>query len=96
MKRILTTFVTECLKLRRSKILWFSILFFMFIPLMMCLLFFVQKHPEITAKLGVIGTKANMLRFGNADWPAYFGFDTRHCGDRTNWVWICDQLGFWT
>jgi len=77
MKRILATFVTECLKLRRSKILWFTILFFMFIPLMMGLLFFVQKHPEISAKLGIIGTKANMLRFGNADWPAYFGFLTQ-------------------
>jgi len=77
MKHILETIMTECLKLRRSRILLFSILFFMFIPLMMGLLFFVQKHPEITAKLGIIGTKANMLRFGNADWLAYFGFLTQ-------------------
>jgi ABC-type transport system involved in multi-copper enzyme maturation permease subunit len=65
------------MKLRRSKILWITILFFSFIPFMMGLMFFIQKHPEISAKLGIIGTKAMMLRFGNADWPAYFGFLTQ-------------------
>jgi len=39
---------------------------------MMGLLFFVQKHPEIASKLGMIGTKASMLRLGNADWSTYF------------------------
>jgi ABC-2 type transport system permease protein len=50
---------------------------FLFMPLMMCLMFFVQKHPEIAAKLGMVGTKATMLRLGKADWPAYLGFLTQ-------------------
>jgi len=44
---------------------------------MMGLLFFVQKHPEISAKLGMIGTKASMLRLCSADWQAYWGFLTQ-------------------
>jgi ABC-2 type transport system permease protein len=74
MKLIAATFVTECIKLRHSKILWITVLFFTFIPLMMGLMFFVQKHPEIASKLGMIGTKATILRLGNADWQAYLGF----------------------
>jgi len=37
-------------------------------------MFYIQKHPEIAAKLGIIGTKATLLRLGNADWSAYLGF----------------------
>jgi ABC-2 type transport system permease protein len=38
------------------------------------LLIFVVKNPEFSSKLGIIGTKAAMLRFGKADWQTYFGF----------------------
>ena len=72
MKNINTTFVTECMKLRRSRIFWITILLFMFIPLMMGIMFFVALNPEIGARLGMIGTKASMLRLGNADWESYF------------------------
>jgi len=74
MKSITATFVTECMKLRRSRIFWITILIFLFIPFMMGLLFFVQRHPEISAELGMIGTKATMLRLGKADWSAYLEF----------------------
>jgi ABC-2 type transport system permease protein len=74
MKSLAVTFIAECMKLRRSKIFWITILLFMFIPLMMGLMFFIQKHPEIAAKLGLIGTKATLLRLGKADWSAYLGF----------------------
>jgi len=77
MKGVSAAFIAECMKIRRSKILWITILFFAFIPFMMGLMFFIQTHPEISAKLGIIGTKAMMLRFGDADWPAYFGFLTQ-------------------
>lgn len=77
MKSLWAALAVECMKLRRSKIVWVTFLLFLFIPFMMGLMFFVQKHPEIAAKLGIIGTKANMLRLGNADWPAYLGFLTQ-------------------
>ncbi len=77
MKSLKATLITELLKLRRSKILWITIVLFIFIPCMLCLMFYLQKHPEISEKLGIIGTKASMLRLGKADWPTYFGFLTQ-------------------
>jgi ABC-2 type transport system permease protein len=77
MKIILATLWAESLKIRKSKILWLTIIFFSFIPFMMGLLMFVQKYPEISSKLGMIGTKASMLRFGKADWSTYFGLLTQ-------------------
>jgi len=77
MKSILATLWAESLKIRKSKILWITILAFIFIAFMMGLLMFVQKYPEISSKLGMIGTKASMLRFGKADWPTYLGLLTQ-------------------
>lgn len=74
MTKLFSTFIAELIKLRRSKVFSISIVFFAFIPLMMGLMFFVQKHPEIAAKLGMMGTKATMLRLGKADWSVYLGF----------------------
>jgi len=77
MKSLTATFTTECMKLRSSRIFWITILIFLFIPFMMGLLMFVQKYPEISGKLGMIGTKASMLRFGKTDWPTYLGLLTQ-------------------
>ncbi|PKP04479.1 MAG: bacitracin ABC transporter permease [Bacteroidetes bacterium HGW-Bacteroidetes-6] len=71
MKSLLTTFCVEYLKTRKSKIFWATILFFMFVSSMMGLLMFVQIHPEISGKLGMIGNKASMLRFGEPNWENY-------------------------
>lgn len=72
MKSISAALWVEILKIRKSKMLWATILVFMFVPLMMGLLMFVQIHPEISGKLGMIGNKASMLRFGEPNWQNYF------------------------
>ena len=77
MKSLCATLATEYMKIRGSRIFWIIILLFIFMPFMMSLLFFVQKYPEISGKLGMIGTKATMLRFGAPDWPNYFGLLTQ-------------------
>lgn len=77
MKSLGAALVAEIMKLHRSKIVWITFLLFIFIPFMMGLMFFIQKHPEIAAKLGIIGTKASILRLGKADWPTYLGFLTQ-------------------
>lgn len=77
MRSLQATILAECMKLHRSKILWITILFFAFIPFMMSLMFFIQKHPELAAKLGMIGTKATIIRLGKADWSSYLGFLTQ-------------------
>lgn len=77
MKSLLASLAAEFMKLRRSKILWITIVLFIFVPLMMSLMFYLQNHPEISEKLGIIGTKASALRLGNADWTTYLGFLTQ-------------------
>jgi ABC-2 type transport system permease protein len=71
MKNIVATFVTECMKLRRSGIFWITIVIFIIIPLMMGLMMYVAQHPEIIAKLGLIGTKSTL--FEKNDWSGYLG-----------------------
>jgi len=73
MKNIFPAVWAEGLKCYRSKILWITILAFIFIPCMMGVLMFVVKNPEFAGKLGLIGTKSAMIRFGNADWQTYLG-----------------------
>jgi ABC-2 type transport system permease protein len=72
MKSLVAAFWAEALKVRKSKVFGLSIVFFIFVAFMMGLLMFVQIHPEISAKLGMVGTKAAMLRFGEPDWQNYF------------------------
>ena len=72
MKSINVALWVEILKIRKSKMFWATILVFMFVPFMMGLLMFVQIHPEISSKLGMIGNKASMLRFGEPNWQNYF------------------------
>lgn len=74
MKSLIATFMTELIKLRNSKIVWITFLFFLFIPMMMGLMFYIQMHPELIEKLGIIGMKASLLQLGKAEWPAFLGF----------------------
>jgi ABC-2 type transport system permease protein len=72
MKNIFSAIWAEGLKIRRSKIFWITILAFMSIPMMMGLLMFVAKNPELAYKFGILGTKASILKI-EADWSTYFG-----------------------
>ena len=63
------TLSTELLKARRSKMLWISMLLFVFMGLMIGLLMLISKHPEIAGKSVVMNTKASLI--GKADWPTY-------------------------
>lgn len=72
MKSINAAIWAEVLKTRKSKVFWISLIFFAFIPTMMSLFFVLQKHPELIEKLGIIGTKANLMQFGEPNWTNYF------------------------
>ena len=72
MKGLGVSLWVEILKVRKSNMFLATILVFIFVPLMMGLLMFVQIHPEISGKLGMIGNKASMLRFGEPSWQNYF------------------------
>jgi ABC-type transport system involved in multi-copper enzyme maturation permease subunit len=71
MKSIQVTLWAEWLKVRKSKVLWLTMVFFAFIAFMMGLIVLLQQHPEIAEKLGLIGVKASMLKFGKPNWENY-------------------------
>ena len=62
----------ETMKTRKSKVFWASIFFFILVSSMMGLIMFVQMYPEISGKLGMIGTKATLFRYGEPNWQNYF------------------------
>jgi ABC-2 type transport system permease protein len=66
MKNLAAALYVEVLKTRKSKMLPATFLVFTIIPLMMGLMMFVARNPELAAKLGMIGTKAKL--FGENDW----------------------------
>lgn len=69
MKGITVAIWTESLKVRRSKILPASMLIFLFIAVMMGLLTFFSKHPELAGRSATISAKASIVGVG--DWPSY-------------------------
>jgi ABC-type transport system involved in multi-copper enzyme maturation permease subunit len=71
MRSTLKALPVELFKILKSRIFWVVLFLFVFIPLMLSLLMFVQKYPGLAQKLGMIGTKANLLRFGEPDWNNY-------------------------
>lgn len=72
MKNLKTALWTELLKVRKSGIFWLSILFFAFVSFMMGLIMYVQMHPEVAQKIGLIGTKASLMESGEPGWQSYF------------------------
>jgi ABC-2 type transport system permease protein len=72
MKSFTAALWAEGLKIRKSKVFWLTLAFFAFIPCMMSLILVVQKYPDLASKLGMIGTKATMMQFGEASWKSFF------------------------
>jgi len=72
MKSIRASFWVECLKVRKSKVFWLSIVFFVFVSFMMGIIVFIQQHPELSEKMGLIGTKASLFKTGEPNWENYF------------------------
>lgn len=70
MKAFIAAIDTEILKVLRSRIFPVSIWFFLFIGIMMGLLMYVSRHPEIAGRSSTISAKTSFLE-GN-DWPAFF------------------------
>jgi ABC-2 type transport system permease protein len=71
MKGFYTALNIEFIKVRKSKVLWITIIFFVFISVMLGFLMLVAKHPEIAKNSAIISTKASFI--GKTDWPSYLG-----------------------
>jgi ABC-type transport system involved in multi-copper enzyme maturation permease subunit len=66
---------TEFLKLRRSKVTWFSLIALSLGPLGIALFMWIVREPGRAAQLGLLGTKANLAGL-EATWPSYFSMLT--------------------
>ncbi|HMN61782.1 MAG TPA: ABC transporter permease [Anaerolinea sp.] len=60
----------ELLKVRRSRVPWFSAVGLLILPLAAGFMMFVYQNPEVARSMGMISAKAN-LAGGSADWPFY-------------------------
>jgi len=60
----------EILKIRRSKIFLITILAFSFITIILALMMFILKNPELARQTGLLGAKAQLI--GEANWSSYF------------------------
>ena len=70
MNGYLASMKAEFLKVRRARAFRLSLLLSVFVPLMMGFLMYVSMNPEYAAKIGLIGSKAQLI--GSADWKGYF------------------------
>src|SRR5512137_2892441 len=61
---------TEFLKLRRSKVTWFSLVAISLGPLGIALFMWIVREPGRAAQLGLLGAKANLAGL-EATWPAF-------------------------
>jgi ABC-2 type transport system permease protein len=74
-----TVIATEILKLRRSKVTWLSLLAFSLGPIAGGLFMWIAKEPERAARLGLLGTKADLAGL-EASWPALLTLLTQMIG----------------
>ncbi len=66
---------TEFLKLRRSRVTWFSLAALSIGPLAIALFMWIVREPGRAAQLGLLGAKANLSGL-TATWSSYFSMIT--------------------
>lgn len=71
MNSFLSALWAETLKMRRSKVPFFTALGFSVAPLVGGLMMIILKDPEAAKSMGLISTKAQLVA-GVADWPTFF------------------------
>jgi ABC-2 type transport system permease protein len=63
----------ELKKATRSRMILWTVLASLLMPLGIAFLIFVSKNPEISQKLGLVSAKANLVAYAGTDWPTYAG-----------------------
>ena len=71
MKNMFAAIWSESLKVLRSKVSWFTFIFFAVMPIMYGLMGFIQKNPELAHNIGSIG--AGVTLDGKVNWASYLG-----------------------
>jgi len=70
MNTFIPALYTETIKTLKSKVLWITMIFFVFIGAMMGVLMMVAKNPEMAGGSAIMSTKASFV--SEASWPAFF------------------------
>ena len=70
MRQLKKVLQTEILKVKKAKIFWITIIFFSFITIIISLMMFILKNPELASNMGLLGAKAQII--GEANWESYF------------------------
>ena len=71
MNALLPVIKTEFRKAFRSPMFWITVIGMVFMPMMLGVLMFIKKYPEL-AQSSIMLSKATSIP-GKGDWPAYFG-----------------------
>jgi ABC-2 type transport system permease protein len=79
MEKLFAALWAEYLKIKRSRILWLTILAFSIAPLMGALFVFIFRHPELAHTAQFLKVKAQMVSF-SADWPAFLSLLSQALG----------------
>jgi ABC-2 type transport system permease protein len=66
---------TETIKIRKSRILWLSILAAIFMAFIMGFQTYIANNPDLASKMGLLGSKSSIMQ--NVDWPSYLGLLTQ-------------------
>lgn len=75
MKMLIAAISTEYLKIRRSKIFLITLILAVFVPMVLGLMMFITKNPELAHKFGLLGAKATVINL-KPDWPTYISLLT--------------------
>lgn len=75
MNYLLATIYTEVFKMRKSKMIWLTLVIFTIAPLMASFFMYILKEPELARKSGLLGAQAEL--YGEASWSTYFSFLTQ-------------------
>jgi len=70
MRQLKKVLKTEFLKVKKAKIFWITIIFFSFITIIISLMMFILKNPELASQMGLLGAKSQII--GEANWESYF------------------------
>jgi ABC-2 type transport system permease protein len=79
MDKLFAALWAEILKIKRSKILWLTILAFSIAPLMGMLFILILRNPELASNSKALEAKAQMVSF-SADWPSFLNLLSQAIG----------------
>jgi ABC-2 type transport system permease protein len=77
MKNLADMIWIELRKALRSRMLFYTTLVSLFMPLAIAFMIFIARNPELSRKLGLVSAKANLMAYSATNWPTYLGLQAQ-------------------